>query len=136
MFMKKMLLYVTLLLVLLLSNTILADAPLPEPTQRPDAYYRLFRTTNLWTFIKLDTRDGRMWQVQFNVQGDNRGIAILNDQPLIDAKDRIPGRFTLYPTTNLYTFILLDQIDGRTWQVQWSTETNNRMVIPINEFFK
>lgn len=134
--MKKMLLYVTLLLVLLLSNTILADAPLPEPTQRPDAYYRLFRTTNLWTFIKLDTRDGRMWQVQFNVQGDNRGIAILNDQPLIDAKDRIPGRFTLYPTTNLYTFILLDQIDGRTWQVQWSTETNNRMVIPINEFFK
>ena len=134
--MKKMLLYLTLLLVFSLNNTISADTPLPEPTQKPDAYYRLFRTTNLWTFIKLDTRDGRMWQIQFDVQSDNRGITILNDQPLIDAKNRIPGRFTLYPTSNLYNFILLDQVDGRTWQVQWSIETNKRMVIPINDFLK
>lgn len=33
-----------------------------------------------------------------------------------------PGRFTLYPTQNRYNFILLDQTDGRTWQVQWSTK--------------
>lgn len=29
------------------------------------------------------------------------------------------------------TFILLDQINGRTWQVQWSLEPEKRIVIPI-----
>ena len=26
--------------------------------------YRLFPTQNMWTFIKLNTRNGQMWQVQ------------------------------------------------------------------------
>jgi hypothetical protein len=129
--MKKMLLFITLLLVLSLKNTISAETPLFEPTQKPDAVYRLFRTTNVWTFIKLDTRDGRMWQVQYDVQSNNQSTAILNDQPLIDVKNRIPGRFTLYHTSNIFNFILLDQIDGRTWQVQWSIEEKARIVIPI-----
>ena len=133
----KILLYVTLLFILSFNNAIFGQTPsVPEPTQRPDAYYRLFRTTNLWTFIKLDTRDGRMWQVQFDAQGTNRGNIILNDQPLIDAKKQIPGRFTLYPTSNIFNFILLDQVDGRTWQVQWSTEANERVVIPINDLLQ
>jgi len=29
------------------------------------------------------------------------------------------GRFTLIPTENIWTFILPDQVDGRTWYVQW-----------------
>jgi hypothetical protein len=33
--------------------------------------YKLFPTKNMWTFIKLDTRNGRMWQVQFSVKGDD-----------------------------------------------------------------
>ena len=32
---------------------------------------------------------------------------------------------------NIYNFILLDQIDGRVWQVQWSFKANERFVIPI-----
>jgi hypothetical protein len=128
---KNRLLYVLLLLVISLYNAISADTLLPEPTQRPDASYRLFRTTNIWTFIKLDTRDGRMWQVQYAVQSNNRGSVILNEQPLIDAKNRNPGRFTLYPTSNLFNFILLDQVDGRTWQVQWSVEDSLRAVMQI-----
>ncbi len=27
--------------------------------------------------------------------------------------------------------VLLDQIDGRVWQVQWSQEAANRAIIPI-----
>jgi hypothetical protein len=46
-------------------------------------------------------------------------------------EDEIPGRFTLYATTNYYNFVLLDQIDGRTWQVQWSTNQNQMMVVRI-----
>lgn len=129
----KILSNVILLIFFSFSNLILAETPLSEPTQMPDAYYRLFRTTNMWTFIKLDTRDGRMWQVQYGIESSNRNIVILNDQVLTDTKNQRPGRFTLYSTSNMYNFILLDQVDGRTWQVQWSTVAANRVILPIND---
>ncbi|HEV3218228.1 MAG TPA: hypothetical protein VGZ48_00545 [Candidatus Acidoferrales bacterium] len=44
-----------------------------------------------------------------------------------------PGRFTLYPTENIYNFLLLDQIDGRVWQVQWNWDSPaKRFVLPIS----
>jgi hypothetical protein len=93
--------------------------------------FRLFPTQNMWTFIKLNTRTGQMWQVQFDVQGDNRYEVYLSLESLVTLDNEANDRFTLYPTQNIYTFILLDQHDGRTWQVQWSPEAKNRAVIPI-----
>jgi len=93
--------------------------------------YRLFPTQNMWTFIKLDTRSGQMWQVTYDVQGDNRNEVYLNLEPLVNLEHESNGRFTLYPTENIYTFILLDQSDGKVWQVQWSMEAKNRGVLPI-----
>lgn len=37
-------------------------------------------------------------------------------------ENEVNDRFTLYPTKSIYTFILLDQLDGRTWQVQYMEE--------------
>lgn len=93
--------------------------------------YRLFPTQNMWTFIKLNTRNGQMWQVQFDVQDDNRFETHLNILPLVGKAKEVDNRFTLYPTENIYTFILLDQLDGKVWQVQWSIEPENRFIIPI-----
>lgn len=95
------------------------------------AIYRLFPTQNVWTFIKLNTRNGQMWQVQYDVQADNRGVTFLNLLPLVPKEKEVDGRFTLYSTENIYTFILLDQLEGKTWQVQWSTDAMNRGIIPI-----
>ena len=99
--------------------------------QRDIVRFRLFETTNMWTFIRLDTVTGAMWQIQFDIQGDNRGGVELSTRDLTAGGQRIPGRFTLIPTTNMWTFILLDQIDGRTWQVQWSLESAQRFIIPL-----
>ena len=93
--------------------------------------YRLFPTQNIWNFIKLNTRNGLMWQVQFDIKENNRFQNILNLSPLVTEKEEKNGRFTLYPTQNIYTFILLDQLNGKTWQVQWSAEIEKRLVIPI-----
>ena len=41
------------------------------------------------------------------------------------------GQYKLYPTKNMYNFIMVDTINGFTWQVQWSTEKESRMVIMI-----
>ena len=94
--------------------------------------YRLYPTENLWTVIKLNTRNGQMWQVQFDVKGTNRFVTHLSFELLVSKEQEVNNRFTLYSTQNMYTFILLDQIDGRTWQVQWSMEPKNRGIIPID----
>jgi hypothetical protein len=85
----------------------------------------------MWTFIKLDTRNGKMWQVQYSMESESRFETILNFTPLVVKEKEVNNRFTLYPTQNIYTFILLDQIEGKTWQVQWSTKLENRAVVPI-----
>ena len=94
--------------------------------------YQLFPTQNIWTFIKLDTRNGKMWQVQYSVGEENRMESVLNSIPLAFGNQDLAGRFTLYPTQNIYNFILLDQINGSVYQVQWSMKEENRGVIPIN----
>ena len=94
--------------------------------------YQLFPTQNYWTFIKLDTRNGKMWQVHFSVKDDNNtGELVLNSLPLVDKEDEVNGRFTLYPTENMYNFLLLDQIGGAVVQVQWSLETSKRGIVSV-----
>ena len=93
--------------------------------------YKLFETKNMWTFIQLDTATGLMWQVQYDIQGDNRGVVVLSDQDLTNGAKKVHGRFTLYEPQNIYNFILLDQIDGSTWQVQWSIESDKKGIMPI-----
>ena len=38
------------------------------------------------------------------------------------------GRFKLYPTDNSYNFIMVDVINGNTYQVQWNTKKKKRFV--------
>ena len=96
-----------------------------------DRVYQLFPTQNMWTFIKLNTRNGLMWQVQYDVKGNNRFETELNSISLVNEADEVNGRFMLYSTQNMYNFMLLDQIEGSVWQVQWSHDPEDRMIIPI-----
>lgn len=95
--------------------------------------YKLYATENMWTFLELDTATGIIWQVQYSVKGDDyRFKSTLNRFSLLpEGQKEIAGRFELYKTQNLYNFILVDTRDGRTWQVQWSTEPDNRGIMPI-----
>ena len=93
--------------------------------------YKLFPTENIWTFLKLDTRSGKIWQVQYSIDNNYRGEVELNSKTFVSGEAEENGRFTLYPTKNMYNFILLDQIDGKMWQVQWSVDEENRLVISM-----
>lgn len=91
----------------------------------------MFPTENIWTFLKLDTRSGKIWQVQYSMDDNYRGEVVLNNKELATGDAAGNGRFTLYQTKNMYNFILLDQIDGKMWQVQWSVDEENRVIIPV-----
>ena len=92
--------------------------------------FRLFQTNNRWTFLKLDTRTGEIKHVQYSTDGEAMQYD-LNNIPLAEGEDAKPGRFFLYPTENTFNFILLDQIDGRVWQVQWNIDRDKRGIWQI-----
>ena len=107
-----------------------SDSNTKQTTPSPDSKvnFRLFQTNNRWTFLKLDTRSGVISHVQY---ATGEGIPMeypLNSVPLASGESAKPGRFFLYPTENTYNFILIDQIDGRCWQVQWNIDAENRLI--------
>ncbi len=102
-----------------------------EHTRSVD-YYKLYPTTNMWTFIKLNTCTGQLWQVQYSTKGsDYRFQTSINSEDLTSGIETEADRFELYPTQNTYNFLLLDKLTGRIWQVQWSTEAKERVILRI-----
>lgn len=89
--------------------------------------FRLFQTNNRWTFLKLNTSNGVITHVQYSTDGKSMEY-YLNPTPLVIDELAKPGRFFLYPTENTFNFLLLDQEDGRVWQVQWNIDADNRGV--------
>lgn len=125
---------VTLLAIAIISICCFAQSSSSKPpkySENPSAKFQLYPTQNMWNFIKLNTQTGEMWQVQYSINDKNNRLGlVMNDRDLVGIGDEhVNGRFTLYPTENMYTFILLDTIDGRCWQVQWSTKAENRGII-------
>ena len=112
-----------------------SDSNTKNTVASPDSNvnFRLFQTNNRWTFLKLDTRTGIINHVQYSINGDAFQYS-LNELPLAEGEDAIPGRFFLYPTENTFNYILLDQIDGRAWQVQWSQDKENRGIWMIYDY--
>lgn len=85
--------------------------------------YKLYKTENVYNLLKLDTATGAIWQVQYRMGKVKSMTSVIDTAPLVlSRKEQQPGRFELYPTDNIYTFILLDTRDGRTWQVQWNND--------------
>jgi hypothetical protein len=96
--------------------------------------YKLYKTENMWTFLELETFSGRIWQVQYSINDEEtpRMKTFLNLRSLATNKDEeFAGRFELYPTQNMYNFILLDTYTGKTWQAQWSIDYKNRGIVEI-----
>lgn len=93
--------------------------------------YELYRPDNMWTFLKLETSTGKIWQVQYAVGDGDAFQVVLNDISLAFDGMETAGRFKLHPTDNMYNFLLLDTQTGNVWQAQWSQNPDNRGVIPI-----
>ena len=103
-----------------------------DPISESDIAYRFryFETTNIWTFILLDTATGRAWQVQYSMNDKPAGKSVINEDTLLpEGVTEKNGRFILYPTHNMYNFLLLDRENGRSWQLQWSLESKFRGIM-------
>lgn len=99
-----------------------------EPAEK--ASFKLFSTSDQNIFLKLDTRNGKIWQIYVTSEITDGSFSYpISTKSLIDSSEEKNGRFTLYRLYN-QSFILLDQIDGRTWLVEWSVD-NDKGITPI-----
>ena len=95
--------------------------------------YKLYQTENIYTFLQLDTRTGMIEQVQWSLNPDNEGSVTINSDNLAKELDYDPGSFELYPTKNIYQFILIDKTSGNKWHVQWGMESDERWIRRISK---
>ena len=94
---------------------------------RSEVRFSLTPTQNIWTFLLLDSNNGRVWQVHYAIRDSAfTGRLAVNDNELAPPATARVGRFTLRETQNMFNFLLLDQDDGRVWQLQWSTDEAKR----------
>lgn len=90
--------------------------------------YRLYETENIHTLLRLDTKTGMIDQVQWSLDSDKEGTITINGEDLTYGFGVGSGSFELYPTKNMYQFILMDKTNGRMWHVQWGFEFKKRWI--------
>ena len=88
--------------------------------------YKLYPTENIYNLLQLDTATGKIDIVQWSLDDDKEGSITLNSENL--SLGTGCGTFELYPTKNMYQFILLDKVYGRKWHVQWGFESSKRWI--------
>ena len=99
--------------------------------QLREPIYKLYPTQNMYTFLELNTMTGQIWIVQWSTSGNRMKYVLDIEERIFSWAEKIAGRFELYPTENMYNFVLLDNIKGYCWQVQWSFDQDKRFVIMI-----
>lgn len=113
------------------SDSILAKIELDLSLKRR---YKLYPTENIYTFLQLDTKTGMIEQIQWSLDANNEGSVSINDEDLTYGFGNGSGTFELYPTKNMYQFLLLNKTNGRKWHIQWGMEENERWIRRIYDF--
>lgn len=98
-----------------------------EYKTEPIARYKLYKTENIYNLLKLDTATGQIEQLQWSLDDDKEGTMVINAEDL-SLLHKQPGTFELYATNNMFQFILLDKVYGRTWHVQWGVSSGKRWI--------
>lgn len=88
--------------------------------------YKMYKTENIYNLLKLDTATGIIEVVQWSLKSKEEFTVYVNSERLTYSPQI--GIFELYPTNNMYQFILLDTTNGRTWHVQWGTKSTERWI--------
>lgn len=130
---KKSVIKILICALIQLTLLVVLNPAYASEIQNPNAIYEMYKTENVYHVLKLNTRTGQITQVQIGVGKDGWAIEnTVNSKSLVPAEEEQNGRFALYPTGNMYNFVLLDRISGKVWQAQWSIKPENRGVFPIN----
>lgn len=89
--------------------------------------YKLYKTENIYNLLRLDTKTGKIEQVQWSLDSSPESTWTINSTDY-SYSGYTEGSFELYPTNNMYQFILIDTHMGRMWHVQWGIGDSKRWI--------
>jgi hypothetical protein len=83
--------------------------------------FKLYSTGSNWDWLKLDTRNGRIWRISTNAFLLTKGADFfekeVNTTPLVGKEEEKIGRFALVKENGSSLFVLLDSYSGNTWML-------------------
>lgn len=121
---------------LALCASIIIAQEIQDTLQSESLRYEIYMTENVYNFLRLDTQTGRITQVQWYLDERKEAMVELNTEDLSEGRGYVSGSFGLYPTKNIYQFVLMDKTDGRMWHVQWGIGgARSRWIRPIDKSF-
>jgi len=134
--MKKVLFLCLIAVVAASCNTVTdADALSPEKAIQAATMdtprFKMIETDNFHILLKWDTRTGKTWMVQYSLPDTPALENFIPRSNIITEEEGWNGRFELYPTKNMFNFIMVDTYNGNTYQVQWGTDSEYCFTSPI-----
>ena len=90
--------------------------------------YKMYKTRNYHNQLRLNTMIGEIQQIQ----DDGQSWEICSAREILGDKE---GRFRLYETQNMWTFIMLDTYTGKNWQVQFSVKGEDTCLLHQSTYF-
>ena len=112
--------------------------------------YKVYPTENKEVSLKLDSATGEVWQVEIGVETGEEVASKIDFisnktdstfEKVTDFSDVMKnfrvaqnGRFELFPTNNIYEFLMVDTILGTTYQVQWHNQQEKRLISAITDY--
>lgn len=108
----------------------LTNLPLVEKQNEVDNRFKLFPADNQ-NFLLLDQINGKIWQVTWHINIEKNKISVINNTSLIEKQNISENRFTLNPTIDSRYFLILDKINGKLWQLNWSAKREKSEFSPI-----
>lgn len=102
------------------------DLVIMQVNQNISERYKIYPTENIYILIQLDRQTGKLDLIQWSLKSKNEFTSTLNEIDLSLYYGL--NSFELYPTKNMYQFILLDKATGRTWHVQWGTKASEKWI--------
>ena len=94
----------------------------PQSVTNETPRYKMIGTDNIHILLKWDTRTGKTWMVQYGLSETPQLENFIPYSNFLNEDNSWNGRFELYPTKNMFNFIMIDTYNGDTYQVQWSTD--------------
>ncbi len=93
--------------------------------------FKMIPTDNIHILLKWNTRTGEVWMTQYALSDTEALEHRIPSNLNIKSESSWNGRFELYPTKNMFNFIMVDTYYGNAYQVQWSFKNENCFVAPI-----
>lgn len=111
------------------SNVVSECASLQEDDNDSERF-ELYPTDNIGIFLRLDKRTGCINLVQWSLESSKEFSMVLNGQNL-STLSSVGNCFKLYPTKNMFQFLLLDRSTGNMWHVQWGFKDGENWIKKI-----